>query len=162
MAQTVNHLPTCGRPEFNPWVRKIFWRRKWQPTPVFLPGKSHGRRNLVGYSPRGHKESDVTERLQFPFFLLKILILRIKPEVSTVSYEHILRRHIRSDMRAQVISYHRFSRLLSPSHAHHSCLLSFLVLYQRQQTDSALGQSKYFRLCRADSLCRSFSSLLLL
>ena len=37
------------------------WRRKWQPTPVFLPGKSHGRRSLVGYSPWGHKESDMTE-----------------------------------------------------------------------------------------------------
>ena len=38
-------------------------RRKWQPTPVFLPGESHGQRSLAGYSPRGHKESDVTERL---------------------------------------------------------------------------------------------------
>ncbi|KAB0343717.1 hypothetical protein FD754_020643 [Muntiacus muntjak] len=37
--------------------------RKWQPTPVFLPGESHGRRSLVGYSPWGHKESDTTERL---------------------------------------------------------------------------------------------------
>ena len=37
----------------------------WQPTPVFLPGESHGRRSLVGYSPRGHKESDTTERLHF-------------------------------------------------------------------------------------------------
>ena len=51
----------CGRPGFNPWVRKITWWRKWQPTPVFLPGKSHGWRNLVGYSPWGHKESDMTE-----------------------------------------------------------------------------------------------------
>ena len=40
---------------FNPWVRKIPWWRKWQPTPVFLPGKSHGKRNLAGYSPWGHK-----------------------------------------------------------------------------------------------------------
>ena len=38
------------------------WRRKWQPTPVFLPGKSHGQRSLEGYSPWGHKESDRTER----------------------------------------------------------------------------------------------------
>ena len=38
------------------------WRRKWQPTPVFLPGKSRGWRNLVGYSPWGRKESDTTER----------------------------------------------------------------------------------------------------
>ena len=41
------------------------WRRKWQPTSVFLPGKSHGQRNLIGYSPRGHKESDTTEWLHF-------------------------------------------------------------------------------------------------
>ena len=41
------------------------WRRKWHPTPVFLPGKSHGRRSLVGYSPWGCKESDMTERLHF-------------------------------------------------------------------------------------------------
>ena len=39
------------------------WRRKWQPTPVFLPGESQGGRSLVGYSPRGLKESDSTERL---------------------------------------------------------------------------------------------------
>ena len=39
------------------------WRRKWQPTRVFLPGKSHGQRSLEGYSPWGHKESDRTERL---------------------------------------------------------------------------------------------------
>ena len=39
------------RHKFHPWVRKIPWRRKWQPTPVFLPGKSHGWRSLAGYSP---------------------------------------------------------------------------------------------------------------
>ena len=43
------------------WVEKIPWRRKWQPTPVFLPGKFHGQRSLVGYSPWGHQESDTTE-----------------------------------------------------------------------------------------------------
>ena len=45
----------CRRPRFDPWVRKISWKRKWQPTPVFLPGKSHGLRSLLGYSPRGRK-----------------------------------------------------------------------------------------------------------
>ena len=45
------------------------WRRKWQSTPVRLPGKSHGQRSLVGYSPWGHKESDMTERLHFHFSL---------------------------------------------------------------------------------------------
>ena len=43
-------------------LKKKAWRRRWQPTPVLLPGKSHGRMNVVGYSPWGHKESDVTER----------------------------------------------------------------------------------------------------
>ena len=47
---------------FDPWVRKIPWRRAWQPTPVFLPGKSHRQSSLVGYSPWGRKQSDVTER----------------------------------------------------------------------------------------------------
>ena len=46
----------------DPWVRKIPWRRKWQPTPVFLPGESHGQRSLAGYSPEGCKGSDTTER----------------------------------------------------------------------------------------------------
>ena len=45
------------RPEFDPWVRKIPWRREWQPTPVFLPGELHGQRSLVGYISWGCKES---------------------------------------------------------------------------------------------------------
>ena len=47
---------------FDPWVGMIPWRRKWQPTPVFSPRKSHGQRGLVGYSPWGRKESDTAER----------------------------------------------------------------------------------------------------
>ena len=48
---------------FDPWVGKIPWRRKWQPTPAFLPEKPHGRRRLAGYSLWGHIESDMTEWL---------------------------------------------------------------------------------------------------
>ena len=48
---------------FKSWVGKIPWRRKWQPTPVLLPGKSHEWKSLVGYSQWGGKESDTTERL---------------------------------------------------------------------------------------------------
>ena len=51
------------RGRFNPWVKKISWSRKWQPTPVFLPTKVWGRRSLVGYGPWGCKESDMTEWL---------------------------------------------------------------------------------------------------
>ena len=50
----------CRRCRFNPWVGKISWRWKWQPTPVLLPGKSHGQRSLTGYGPWGCKESDTT------------------------------------------------------------------------------------------------------
>ena len=52
------------RHRFDPWVGKIPWRRKWQPTPVFWPRKSHGQRNLVGYSPLGHKELDMTVHIR--------------------------------------------------------------------------------------------------
>ena len=48
---------------FDPWVRKISWRRKWQPTPVSLPGESHGQRNVASYGPWGRKESERTEQL---------------------------------------------------------------------------------------------------
>ena len=49
------------RRRFDPWVGKIPWSRKWLPTPVFLPGESHGQRSIVGYTPWGHKASDTTE-----------------------------------------------------------------------------------------------------
>ena len=52
----------CGIRGFNPWVGKIPWRRKWQPTPIFLPGKFHGWRSLAGYSPWRCKKLDTTER----------------------------------------------------------------------------------------------------
>ena len=48
----------CG---FDPWVRKIPWRRAWQPTPVFMPRVSHGQRSLAGYGSQGSKELDTTE-----------------------------------------------------------------------------------------------------
>ena len=55
IAQLVKNCLQCRRPGFDSWVEKIPWRRKWQHTPVFLPGKSHGQRSLVVYSPWGHK-----------------------------------------------------------------------------------------------------------
>ena len=61
-----DHKTIClqrGRPGFNPWVGKIPWRREWQPTPVFLPEKSHEQRSLAGCSPRDHKELGMTESL---------------------------------------------------------------------------------------------------
>ena len=51
------------RPRFLPWLGNIPWRRAWQPTPVSLPGESHGQRSLAGYSPQGCRGSDTPERL---------------------------------------------------------------------------------------------------
>ena len=51
----------CRRLGFDLWVEKIPWKRKWQPTPLFLPGEFHGQRTLACYSPPGPKESDMTD-----------------------------------------------------------------------------------------------------
>ena len=63
--QTVKSLPTTqGMQEMwvDPWVRKMPWRKEWQPTPVFLPREFHGQRSLSsGYSPQGHNRSDMTD-----------------------------------------------------------------------------------------------------
>ena len=73
----VKHLPKCRKPGFSLWVGKIPWRRKWQPTPVFLPGKSHGRKSLVSYSPRGRKKLDTTEKLSFFLFISSVQLLSL-------------------------------------------------------------------------------------
>ena len=56
----VKNPPPSRRRRFTLWVGKMSWSRKWQPTPVFWPGESHGQRRPAGYSPRGCKESDMT------------------------------------------------------------------------------------------------------
>ena len=59
---------SCERPGFNPWIRKMPWKRKWQPTSVFLPGELHGQKSLAGYSPWACKESDTNEWLTHIYF----------------------------------------------------------------------------------------------
>ena len=67
IAHLIKNLPAMQET----WVRflgsKVPWRRKWQPTPALLPGRSHGQRSLIDYSPWGRKESDTTEQLHFHF-----------------------------------------------------------------------------------------------
>ena len=67
------------RPEFDLWVGKIPWRRKWQSTLVFLPGKFHGQRILVGYRPCGCKDSDQTKHatLESVRFVLMLTCLSV-------------------------------------------------------------------------------------
>ena len=75
---------------FDPWVRKIPWRRKWQLTPVFLPEEFHGQKSLAGYSPLGRRESDTTERLTYCYMetVKSSLIARSKGEGKDESAEH--------------------------------------------------------------------------
>ena len=74
----------CRRPRFNPWVKKIPWRRKWLPTLVFLPGESHGQRSLVCYSPRGCKDSYMSERLSMHACVCITEPLCCTPEINTL------------------------------------------------------------------------------
>ena len=60
----VKNLPAM---QFDPWVRKIPWRREWLLIPVFLPGEFHGWRSLTGYSPWGHQELETAEQLSLHF-----------------------------------------------------------------------------------------------
>ena len=75
--QTVRIHLQCRRLRCNPWVRKIPWRREWQPAPVFLLVQPHGQRDLVGHSPWGLKELNTTDMFPFTFHIphnLKCLI----------------------------------------------------------------------------------------
>ena len=65
----------CRRLRFDPWFGKTLLRRKWQPAPVFLLGKSHGQRSQVGCSPWGHKEWDTTEQLSTHACILSSIII---------------------------------------------------------------------------------------
>ena len=67
---TQDNQELCG---YDPWVGKITGRRKWQPTPVFLFGESHGQRSLVGYSPKSHKKLDRTEHTQLIYNIIFVL-----------------------------------------------------------------------------------------
>ena len=78
------HCRRCKRYGFDPWIGKIPWRRKWQPTPVFLPGESHGQRSLKGNSPWGCKESDMTKHTCTSY------IHDIKGTMPYILYIHIL------------------------------------------------------------------------
>ena len=87
----------CRTLRFDPWVRKISWRRKWQPTAVFLCGKSHGQRSLEGYIPWSHKSWTQLDRsMYFPYtdkpWLLTSLKLEMGEHVLSTIWENI-RRH---------------------------------------------------------------------
>ena len=75
--------------EVNPWVRTAPWSRKWQPTPISLPGKFHGQRSLVGYHPWGHKESDMAEQLSMQA-LIHIIYVSTTSFIYSSGDEHLV------------------------------------------------------------------------
>ena len=74
MAQTVKRLPAIQEAGVRSLGREDPLEKKWQPTPVFLPGESHRQRSQVGYRPWGRRESDMTEQLHFLFFHINIIV----------------------------------------------------------------------------------------
>ena len=71
----------CERPGFESWGGMIPWWRKWQSTPTLLPGKSHGQRILIGYSPWGRKELDTTEQLHFHFHCMLSIRINLQQKL---------------------------------------------------------------------------------
>ena len=110
----------------SPWIGKIPWRRGRQPTPVFLPGKSHGQRSLVGYNPNGHKKLDTTEAIEHTRThaqVLKKLLnwLNLQPRLPKVFLQAI------SPPRAQIPM--PISSLLISTCVFHRTNLSISLLY---------------------------------
>ena len=93
--ETVCQCRGCRRCGFDSWFGKIPWIRKWQLTPVFLPGKFHGQTSLVGYSPWGCKESDTTEHahhyiiVQISLTALEVRTLPVHPFPHTSPENHM-------------------------------------------------------------------------
>ena len=103
VAQTVKRLPTMQETWVPSLGRDGPWKRKWQPTPVLLPGESHGWRSVVCYSPWGCKESDTTERLHLDIVLRKKYIKNnfsvpwntYRDKIWIVYYNHFLKCKIK-------------------------------------------------------------------
>ena len=113
----------CWRHGFDPWVKKVPWRRKWHPTPVFLPGKSHGQSRLVGYSPWGCKVSDTTEQLS---------------NWACMHVIYIKERDLYRDINLYISYWFSF-----PGEPWYSILVFNVCLYKGGKTESEEGRRKY-------------------
>ena len=119
MAQWVKNLPAMQS-----LGQKDPWRRAWQTTPVFLPGKSHGQRSLAGSSPQGHKESDTTEATEHAHMHMMLESVKIP--------FFFLHAHVQ-------FSQHQLLKRLS-------FLIVYCVLCQRYGTHGCVGLSLGFYL----------------
>ena len=130
LAQRLKHLPGMRETRVRSLGREDPWRRKWQPIPVLLPGESHGRRSLIGYSPWGLKESDTTERLHTftPSFvrILFIVGLRTSIDLKTASLQFIFLEIesacVKNDIQLNGV-------ILGKNNWHHvSCAFNFIII----------------------------------
>ena len=103
--------PAMQEMQCNAWVGKIPWRRKWLPTPVVLPGKSHGQRSLAGHSPWGHQESDVSEQLN----TLRCYSYRVSAFVIKYVHKKSKLQKMKSRNRIQVSSSQNSLRIILAS-----------------------------------------------
>ena len=101
----------CERPRLDPWVRKIPWRREWPLTPVFLPGDSHGQRNLWA-PPRGYKVSDMTEMTDTSYFWIKrsgkYSKRKVSLEISKPIMKHLLNNNYFESSKTYSIFYRNY------------------------------------------------------
>ena len=137
------------RPEFNPWVGKIPWRREQQPTAVFLLGRSHGQKSLVVYSPWGCKELYMTEQLSLSFFFFNLDIkLANNKNYHCITYKALLYIIIKFGSRCYYycpISWKmklKLKDIWQPTQGHctyttGACLIKFSVSVIKSSEDSA-------------------------
>ena len=112
--------------QFNPWVGKIPWRRKWQLTPVFFPGEFHGHRSLAGYSPQGLKEWDTTEQLSLYAWHCLVFNIPAPPSLST-SWSFVIPRPAASSVRSSAWMPTSWSTPLSSFSVSSSFFFSFFL-----------------------------------
>ena len=120
----VKNLLAMQDTSFHPWIGKISWRRKWQLTPVLLPGELHGLMSLVGYSPRGPKESYTTEQLTVSYWCLPVypnVLLTSPTSGSQGKGLHLLRDCWRRQVVSPLPSLRSF--LFAVPIGHRPCLL---------------------------------------
>ena len=86
VAQRINELPTMQETQVLPLVGKILWRRKWQPIPVLLPGKSHGRRSLVGCRPLSRSELDMIDFLSLSLSFCSFIVMSFDTAIFCTFY----------------------------------------------------------------------------
>ena len=168
VAQLVKNLPANTvnkRHEFNPWVRKIPWRRKRQSTPAFLPEEFHGQRNLAGYSPWVCKESDRTKWLILSLYCRRVICFQLI-FIHSAGYgsEFIFFFCMQTPNCSSIICWKRIA-LSCPVVCLYGCIstpLICLFLYQSHTVLVTVVSQSWFRYCQSSNVAAVLRSCQLL